>query len=448
MPISDNERKQLRSGDFLLDALRIELKPRGGDGTPFIGPGQISQSRDGKLTYTVYDTTSVKDFGPRVFPMDGTWLAENELYDFNVSDWMGRSWIAPIVVPPESLSTAGKRGVILRGDVREITCTEEAHIESGERIWIFIPGDYAVPFDRLAHVTNDVDGQRRLAWRPDLWRIDGPEYSLQVTQVDDGLEVQAYSPTALPEAFAQRIIEALWLVLARPVEWQLMERFRSSKTEFTVRCRPTPHPVPRIQPPLRFNAAEAGGHLGRMLLGYLQYIVPYDPKFIHPTSVNIRQILRASATVLETEALALGVAFESIVRRSFFNELGKPDDEFREWIVNACEHLETWSGPEYLKVRIQKSIRGFIGPTPKEAVNKLVQRGFLKPEHQTAWNRVRNPTAHGFTINEPFPELARLCDLTYQGILHLIFAIINYEGPYMDRSVEGWPHVEYPSNLT
>jgi hypothetical protein len=146
---------------------------------------------------------------------------------------------------------------------------------------------------------------------------------------------------------------------------------------------------------------------------------------------------------VETEALALGVAVESLVRREFKN-LGIPDLTFVEAIESALEHIDSWVGPEDVKERVRNSISGMRGTNPRAALKKLVDVGVLRKDHLSAWNKIRHPTAHGNEFHMPFREIVRQCDLTYSALTRLIFAVIGYQGPYTDYSVEGWPTVEYP----
>jgi hypothetical protein len=419
----------------------MELKNAASGTAQYSGPGQIRQTVEGTLGYTLYDTQAEEGFAWGNLPRPGSWIEDSDLFDLELRDWQGRLWRANRTRSYTS-NVIGEKGVVCRGDLREIVLTSESYRSSGESIWLFFPVAMEIPYNRMTSVEQNAAGRRSFRLDPNIWLIDSGEFRLRITKAEDGVEVEATrSDGRFPEHFDTRLTEALWFVFARPIEWQICIRTDVDNEILTLRRRPQPPVEPRLYPPREFDDPDAAADAGDMLLKYLQYIGDFNEPRFHPTSVNVRQTLLASATNIETEALALGVAFESFVRREF-KQLGVPENAVIRGIDAALDFWESWTGDSSLKERIKGAVSGIKGSNPRESINKLVNQGVLAEEHRDAWNKLRHTTAHGMDFTADFRKIVHWCNLAHMGFLRLIFSRIEYTGVYTDRTVEGWPTVE------
>ncbi|HEX6909852.1 MAG TPA: hypothetical protein VF142_05645, partial [Longimicrobium sp.] len=339
----------------------------------------------------------------------------------------------------------GSRGVVCHGRVDEITLEVTSYIKNGEFLSLYLPGDVDLPTNLAMEVASDSGGSRSFRTVRNVWKVDGPEYSIRILRVDDGLEIEATRQEgAFPRHFDLRLLESLWFVLARPVDWQIRRHITAEADRLTIVPRLRPLESPRLNPPLffrrngRFSAA-----LGEMLIKYLDYITPYlEPRY-HPTSVNVRQTLLASATNIQTEALALGIGVESFIRREY-ERLGSPDEETLDGLAAALSYMEQWNGSEKLRERLCNAVSGMKGSNPRTAMNKLLQSGVLTEEQHKAWTKLRNTTAHGMDLIDDPVQVVQWCDHTHLMLLRLIFSRIGYKGPYTDYATVGWGETQYP----
>jgi hypothetical protein len=444
MSLTHDELLDLRTGRLEVDALHMKLRHRGTDAVAYEGPGQIRLTQDGTLEYVLFDSGAGDGFGWDSLPVPGSWVASDSLLDLSVQDWRGRNWSAQRTRPDTS-HVDGKPGVVCRGELREITLTSDGSGPAGEFISLFARFEGDIPYNLITRIETDAGGRKSYSFKYNVWEVDGANYTVRVTQADDGLEIEASRPAGVfPAHFDTRLLEGLWFVLAKPIEWYYRIRVNQETHSLTIRRQPPPPPSPRLRPPLEFRLdSDAAEPCGRMLLRYLEYVEPYlEPRF-HPMSVNVRQTLLASATNIETEALALGIAVESLIRREY-KQYGKPGVAFISVLGAAMEFWDKWTGPSDVKERIRRAIENMRGTNPREAMNKLVDLGILSPEHRSSWNKLRHTTAHGLDFEADFRQVVNWCDSTHAALLRLIFVRIGYTGPYTDRSATGWPTIMYP----
>jgi hypothetical protein len=443
MSLDTDEIRDLREGKLTIDALHMELRRFGTSDVVYSGPGQIRQTAEGTIDYVLFDaqTSAEPDFIK--LPLPGSWVPPESRFSLYARDWKKREWNATYV-DTNTLRVRGEPGVVCSGEIPEITLSFEPSRTTGEFISLFVPDANPIPFNLITRIETDSGGRKSYQFQYNVWEIEGPDYNVRIVQRDNGLEVEARRDGGVfPQFFDSRLLEALWFVLARPIDWEIRKRSNTEMSALTIRRRPLPVPSPRLGAPLEFkNVIEAAGPCGDLLLKYLDYISDFKEARFHPTSVNIRQTLLASATNIETEALALGIAVESVIRREF-KDLDKPEDTVLTAVDAALVYWENWVGAPDIGERVRTAIHRLKDPNPRESMNKLVASGILSDQHRDAWNKVRHTTAHGMSFNAPFRQIVGWCNHTYAALIRLIFSRIGYRGPYTDRA-EGWPSVQFP----
>jgi hypothetical protein len=265
-------------------------------------------------------------------------------------------------------------------------------------------------------------------------------------RVEDGIEVRVRPVKGpLPANLPKCLEETTWFVLAVPGYAQLIDQTSNGVRKFQIR---QPRVVPsstRLRPPLEPSHGATAKHLGEMFSRYLDHVLPKLDDTYHPTSVNILSVLRASAITIDSLALALAIAIESLVRREFA-ELGRPSPELRGVFDSAIEHVSNWAGEASIKRRITGQISTWKGSNAREALQSLAEHDIISHQQLKAWETVRHRMAHGKVVNRPVKELLLLCDLQHMALLRLLFKVLGYSGPYTDRSTEGWPDVQFGAN--
>jgi hypothetical protein len=121
-----------------------------------------------------------------------------------------------------------------------------------------------------------------------------------------------------------RIVEALGLVLAKPLFWNVIERYENGIE--TVRMRGQKVVVnAKLLPPVGRGPIDMTGEVWRLFDKYLTFICSYPEDRFHPCSRHVFSALEASAGTINAQALALGVAVEGIVKKLFPKAGSLPD---------------------------------------------------------------------------------------------------------------------------
>jgi hypothetical protein len=434
----ESEIADLRSGKFFLDAAEITLTGRSNGDHFYRGPGFIRQTEDGELEYRLYDSRRETTF-PLRWQAGGV-IPDRDFYDLKLIDYSGRSWEASRTLVNTS-GTIGNNACVCKGKVFEITCVED--VSPSEELWLFFPGVIKIPTNAGTSVIERQLTAENLRFDPNLWTFKGDRFQILVTKADDGIEVRVRPANEpLPRHLPKCIEEVVWFVLAVPAYAQLISWRGVGGTRFSIReARQIPAST-RFRPPLEPDHGDSAEHLGDLFLRYLEHVLPRTEETYHPTSVNILSVLRAASITLDSLALALSVAIESVVRRELA-ECGKPDEDILMELDSAMAYLSRWDSYGPAKSRITQAINTWKGSSARDALKNLCAKGVITAEQLTAWNSIRHPMAHGQPREMNAEQLLHFCDLQHMAFIRLLFQVLGYTGPYTDRSVEGWPRAEF-----
>lgn len=159
------------------------------------------------------------------------------------------------------------------------------------------------------------------------------------------------------------------------------------------------------------------------------------------------KINRAWQSNIENSSLSLGVAIEGIMK-SYFWELGLPDDEIRQQADEPIEKLDNVAFGERIKGWLLSGINGLLNnSSSKGALYQMVKDGLLSEKMADEWVKLRNRSVHPDRLNEDRQSFQKYLDQIYCCIAlfyRLLFVIIRYEGSYVDYSEEGWPDKRFP----
>ena len=210
-----------------------------------------------------------------------------------------------------------------------------------------------------------------------------------------------------------------------------------------LRSTPAEPLKPRVNPPHSVHHDRRGEAFGQMFGAYLRKVQDYHEEKCHPLSATIRSVLRSSASIIQDESLALGVAVESLLRE-YFAAAGEPDADSVAAADAAMAHLDSWSGPEAIRQRIHTCIGHIKGANPRTAIRTLVSNGTILDRHRDAWEELRNTATHGLVSDDDVHHLVELCDTVHQLFVLLVFAIVDYTGPFTDYCTPGYPCSHFP----
>lgn len=414
MALTNDELQALRTSQFSLDCVRMTLSNTSGESPiSYSGAGSVRQDSDGTLRFVRYDPDFRKEIKPGVYHSFGPFtpgvpIPQDELFRLEATDWRGRHWISGQNIVPDTAHTFGSRGLIARGELFEISHESETQTGS-DHLWLHIPGELKIPTNKATSTIRVALGRKTPSFRRDIWHIEDEKLELILVQTDHGVEVNV-NPKGNPlkTGLDTRIEEALWLVLAPPVVWDLLRSQVGGTNSVAVRSRKF-FGRPRVQPPLQTFHELAAVHLGRLLLLYLDYLREYEKPRYHPMSVNVAAVLAASASTIEAEALVSSVAVESIVNRDFA-DYGKPNPETLAAADKALSLIQEceWEGSEKIRPRVEGLFGLITGTNARNALAKLTADHVIMASRADAWNRLRQIAAHGYEFPEPL-EAYRLC---------------------------------------
>ncbi len=455
--LAEDEIEDLKRGTWSVDCPRIELKPRGETSLAYCGPGLLQQDQDGRIVYKVYaarpnDPERLRDdgYGPA-----GTVIPESAYYDLTAVDIKGREWRSQRILLG-SIRSGSSRERVVYGSVDQMSCQGE------------LPTDLTVRgssleftiFERVKIPTNAHTSEHRYiaGWNwsrqsgRDAWRFRAVGMAFLLSNHrKDRLQVHVASDDVDPPPhLEQRVLESLFFVLGRPLYPTITLRRVGHFTSCTLHSRRR-MPETAAYPPLgirHFSHPKTGKSTAepyrKLFARYLAHVLPYEWKH-HPLWGQLNAVHEAgSGTFIDSQALTLAVAIESILG-SEFPELGKPSRMEVKHIDEALVYWDTWAGNPDLKKRIKGSISQFKQSRAGDKLRVLSERGAITAEATRSWQKLRNANTHAYRRHALEPEEFRhLLSVSRILFYQLIFCAIGYRGPYQDYNAVGWPLRQYP----
>lgn len=446
--LSPSEVDELQRWSFRIHCLDIQLEAGSTRFPSYRGPGSIRQNAQGTLRFELFDQTQEAD--PTRQPGTGApggLIPEDDYYRLTAVDLSGRRWTADRILPQHG-GRLGEPGVVCFGTIQEMQCPEQEKLPPGLRL--FIPGLFDIPANHITKLTRTRSAlagsaaEVEVGWSSviDTWVLDLPRLKIIIEVSKSGLLVTALPEGELVAGLDSRLEETLWFVLAHPGRWLFKMERRGGLGTTSVRSLWGAAIKPRLPAPVDWDYIPVET-VTMLFQQYLTYLEPYHEPRYHPMSVNVLQVLRASAQSLEAEALALGVGIESLLNRDY-PDCGRPSTADRDEI----ERLEQLIADATLTGQIKKRALGAISRLKSTSAGTCLRRMLDQGGHVTtdlieAWTKIRNATAHGDEISEPFEGIMRLCDKAYVLFCVLIFNRIGYVGEYKNRAAQGWPEVKF-----
>ena len=457
--LNDAELDALRHLSWQIDCPRMILKSRSPNKPEtYYGSGIIAQSDRGQLNFKLFATRE-RNTEKWVFasPYEaGEILPDKAYFDLKATDFNGREWKSDRFIPSFSRSASGK--AVVSGEIYDLFATGDFPPRAGFSgcslsFWVF--DAIKIPFNERTSIRKSVARGRQKfrsgtlnAWK---FRCLNTDF-LIVQESNDLLTIRAYSTKyRFPKYFENRIIEALELVLGRPIQWLVMKKRIERSLEIVVRSKRSISSKGRFQAPLPNTLIEnpKTGKLTsiyhrNLVELYLKHTLGHDVKR-HPLWGKRNAIYEASsASFIDAEALTLTVVIESLLTSEFPN-LGHLSNIDVRWVRKASDYFEAWNGKEEIKNRIRGLISTLNQPRALDIMRELERLGAITDGQYRAWQKLRNPSAHSYqSSNIPTRELIDLLEENRVLFYHLIFFAIGYKGPYVDYTTPDWPLKRYP----
>ncbi len=259
------------------------------------GAGHIGQQGISRLEMTLYDPTyevGHEDLA-RQLPEAGVWVPESHFYDLEGSDLSGRTWRGEWINPDTS-ARFGAPGIVMRARCREVVSRSDDR-SPGHWLRVYVPGEFQIPTNAATATVTTAAGRMARQMTRNIWVVEGLPHQLLITRTDAGLEIEAQQDDReFPRGFDSRLEEALWLLLAEPVQWLTLEERGPRGSRVSIRPVQPVAGRPRLRPPIEAHHLQAIGDASRLLGAYLAFIQGHDQERYHPISVAVRNALRAA----------------------------------------------------------------------------------------------------------------------------------------------------------
>ncbi len=256
------------------------------------------------------------------------------------------------------------------------------------------------------------------------------------------------SASSLPDNFDDRLVEAIRFCTASVIEPVMRETVHKGKKvlEFA-RHRPTNEGM--LQPPLQPRGNDLDFY--KLLECYFQYACAHAAgRDYAPLSAKVGGLFALKGVNLDTVALLVSVAVESVLGEEPFKELGKPPASTLSLFKQMIAHINTAAGfdASFIK-RITDVVSGMKSSRVKDKLHALVSASVIDEKDRTSWNDIRNKAAHGSFEIDP-AELQKHIDVVYRLtalVYKLVFLRIGYTGKFTDYGMRDWPLRDFTSEL-
>lgn len=256
---------------------------------------------------------------------------------------------------------------------------------------------------------------------------------------------QAQAP--LSENFDDRLVEAVRFCSATGAAPAIRETVHKGKKVLEF-ARHRPANAWMLEPPLQPRGNDADFY--RLLERYFQYACANAAgRDYSPLSAKVGGLFTLKGVSLETVALLVSVAVESVLREEAFKDLGKQSATKLDLLKQMIAHIKAAATfePGFIK-RVTDVVGGMKSSRVKDKLHALVEASAIEEKDRTAWN-TRNKVAHGSFEIDP-AELQEVVDTVYRlsGLVYkLVFLRIGYKGRFTDYGVHGWPPREFTTDL-
>lgn len=450
--LSGSELENLKHSLWEIDCPQVIVKSRSPQNPcTFNGSGFLKQVFSHQLIFKFYVNAQEYSRINRNIQLGET-IPDEAYYDLTALDYKGRSWRCERILIDINRSASGE--FIIQGIIPKIICEGEIPQEvdcKGSSLEIRVFDTVNIPCNErtltrtsVARGIQSSKSMSRNAWKFKCCKLD----FLLVKEDEKLLIINVVSnEESISEFLRERVLETLQFILGYPINWATSYKRIGHITELNL-CSPGQRSTSsRFQPPFILggyfiNEAEV---FRRLFVKYLQHIINYDQP-LHPLWAQLNAIYEASSGMfIDTHALTLAVAIESIVSSEFSN-LGKLTQKEKDSVQKALEYIDDWNDDTGIKDRIKGSVNALLQPRVGDKMKALEKVGAITKAQTKAWQNLRNKSAHSYQThnskNSKFVERIFQINVLFY---HLIFYAIGYKGPYMDVSETGFPIKQYPS---
>ena len=430
------------SNSFKIDCIDIRLTQKK-DKDPIIyrGPGTIYQDEHGILQLKLYSKLSdihkeiSHQFKHHIL---GKIIVRDKFFTLEATDMFGNEWFANDIWISFNVSSTAKN-LVIKSKLDEIENIELNKARSNTKkdyLFIIVPGQYKIPCNKAEDLPNG-------GWRLNRAVFSANEIDFEFRKYDDYLAIYANAKTGnLDKDVYLELIEALSIFTGYIVRPIVIKNTQKDKYILKIKSVDNSFTNKKLLPPFKPFTKTEFKSFTCFLEKYIENIkAPFSDLFGFWHKIN-----RAWQASIENSSLSIGVAIEGVVK-SYFNELGRADEEILQQAKEAKKLIEDSDMGERIKGRLYGSISLLKNTSTKSALRQMVEeKKWLKKTMINKWEKLRNKSVHPDKMNQDLIAIQKYIDqidtcLTL--FYRLIFIIIEYEGSYIDYSERGWPEKKF-----
>ena len=378
----------------------------------------------------------------------GSIIPDSHYYILEGRDSKGRKWHSSEFYPSYDIHINHK-GVLFKGTAQEIYFIEKIDSDNTNtntnKVQLTFLNSFNIPAHEITETIIRSGEREKKRTTRNIWRFKDDDISYTFTNEDYGLTVDVESNKTFPSYYISCIVETLCFVFVHYIFPSIEIERRNNNVKYLLRVLEKPGATPLLGAPIKLNRIDASAIAKEMFIKYIRYISKNKSELLHPISVELLRVVRASQYSLDAQSLVVAVAVEAILQSQYPKI--KISKEKNEEIDLVQKHIMDLDISDNLKERL----KGLIG-TMKEyrsidQLNQIKERGIINAEHIEAWKHLRNIVTHGSIDDINFDERYSLCNMVSQLMYLLIFDLIGYKGIFTDYTKEGYPDLHFPSSL-
>jgi hypothetical protein len=440
-----------RRGALELDCKRMVLTQHKEGGERFEGQGYIRQSPDGALIFKIYVTQHnakpFDHFGARLGVTAGKLHSDEMFYDLDATGHDGAHWVAGRILPAPHWDMTDM-SVLMAGQMPSATARLEIPQEHHYlRLHFF--EEYDVPL----HYMSETERHGNRHFVRDRAEFDACGSKLKVLKREGSGDtvVEVTSETAFPVAFNLRIQEALQYITAKVAVWRA--RLESEGKELHLELASPWRKSSRTQfsPPISPASINFHEHGWTLFGKYLTYVVQQTGgTHWNPVAYHLHNACEATANSVDAWAVGVSVAVEAVAglisvedEKQKGERLALFQERARKWLAEQADLADIADRP-------REQINSMSKKRPQDTLYVLAATGHVEKDYVKNWRDLRNRHVH-----PTLKDLKKPDQIDYQKLLdhihcvevllrQLTFYLIEYEGPFTDYGIEGFPSKKYP----
>ncbi|MFX1476102.1 MAG: hypothetical protein ACFFCO_11585 [Promethearchaeota archaeon] len=455
--LTEGDLKEIGLLKWQLECPRMTIKSRATKSPDtYYGAGKVFYTPEGSLEFECF---SHRERNTDEWPLgqsipSGKVIPDSYFYDLKALDVNGNEWKSSRMIPRIHRTADGRS--IVRGSVDQLTTAREMPSDipfsgSSIRFWVF--EDIEIPTNRRTQRKRSIPKTKLRStsgsWNAWEFTVNKIRYLL-INENGERLSFLIRSrDESFPDAFERRVVEAFQLVLGHPMNWMAMTIRQGQTTELRIRRQSLPKG--KMHPPLPPGNIRVPGtnrlspkYHRKLFHRFMKHTLK-SKEYRHQIWGHLNAIAEASgSTFIDAKALTLTVTIENLLG-SEFPSLAEPDSDLKNAIIEMRHYIEAWEGDPAIRERVLGAISNFICASATDKMRSLVDKGAITEDQYKSWKKLRHPTAHSYLSTgigtQDMIQLLQACEVLFY---HLVFYAIDYEGPYIDYAIPGWPLKKYP----